>query len=205
MAHRPRVPWSHRRTLRHRCARCQGSLFGLQRHVSHHRRRALRGRGRIDAYGCVAVDSEASTGHTRLLLKGSDAADAARSRIEFISEQHHGGDALRRHRKDVGQETRRISLETAHPTQLRLGHGRSLYAHRHTTEPHHQRTLRRADGCGHEHTGHHHSWTVLSGRRHPVRHRPTPFAARPQAIRERIRTDRASSPWNCVCQPTTPI
>ena len=78
-------------------ARREGGFLGLQQHIRHHCRRAVRGRGGFDAYGCVAVDCEAYAGHTWLILQGGDQADAASGGAEFVSQQHHRRDTLRQY------------------------------------------------------------------------------------------------------------
>ena len=125
------------------------------------------------------MDSEASARYAQRLFKGGNTPDAAGSRPELVPQQYHGGDALRRHRQDVGQEAWRVALETTHPTKLCLRHGWCVYPYRYATEPDYQRTLRGEDGRCHEHSCHDDSWTVLSGRRRAVGHCHAPSAARP--------------------------
>ena len=50
-----------------------------------------------------------------------------------------------------------------------------------TAEPHHQRTLRGEDRCGHEHSDDNYPRTVLSGRRRAVSHCHASSVARPQS------------------------
>ena len=60
------------------CLGAVGVLYvRLQRHVGHHRWRALRGGGWTDAYWRAAMDSEEFAGHAQLIFEGSDATDVA--------------------------------------------------------------------------------------------------------------------------------
>ena len=179
-AYRPGVSGSHRHPLRHGCARCQGGILRLQRHVGGCHWRAVCGSGRPDAYGRAAVCREVPLRPAQQLFEGRRATDAACGRAEFIPQQHHRGKPLCRYREDVVEETGHLALQAAHPPELCLGHGWRVYAHRHAAQPDHLRPLCRQDGNGDEHIGHHRPRPVLSLRRCAQHHRHAPLAARPQ-------------------------
>ena len=65
---------------------------------------------RTYTYRCAAVDSEELAGTTQYLFEGGTAPDAACGCTEFISEQYHCGGAVCKHREDVVEEAKHLTI-----------------------------------------------------------------------------------------------